>query len=93
MEDKKAMCPKCGKQWLWNWEMDWYEDTYGKVCVQTTLHNPSAKEDNTDSIETYSCHCGQVLGAVHVNDDGADIWNITEWAMVDFQDDFNSAKQ
>ncbi len=57
-----AQCPKCKRNWLWDWEQDIFRLKNGTECKETirkTETDPRAEDD----IECH-CFCGKLLGVL-----------------------------
>jgi len=81
---KKAKCPNCGAGIKWDWDMDCYAYDHGEY-----LNDDTGRIGNND-ITIHTCKCGQLLGMMVVNDEGATPYNHPELEDVDWQEEINS---
>lgn len=74
-----ANCPKCKKEWRWDWKQDSYRDEKKKFVSEMEFDLP----DIGESITIYQCVCGKVLG---VMSSIGEVTTIDEWKDIDWED-------
>lgn len=83
-----ARCPKCNRNWFWDWEQDTYR-YYNGSEVETLELNCIEKDMELKTI-VFRCECGAINSLMYIDSRGSACCNIKEWDNIDWEIDGNS---
>ncbi len=84
--NKKAICPRCNKQWLWDWDNDVFRFTDGKEIFSEEIII------GKNELFACVCDCGKINAIILQDDDGMEIMDNGDFTQVDWEAEENSYK-
>lgn len=84
-----AKCPKCKRNWLWDWEQDIYR--YADATEIESIELSCLEKGMELEVIVFKCKCGSVNSVMYIDSNrGSSLCIIKEWENIIWEENKNS---